>query len=196
MHDGTADGGECFLIAAKTEALGVELAARVAEGGIDDVALRHDGQADQNIAVRMREHILHAVELLRLDGMQRAHGEHLAVGNVLLQQENRRRDDNRDNGNRRGHAVARTDFRKELLVDDDRQGVVVFANEHRRAIVGKRAHEHHQRAGEQRRHDERQNDLEDFADAGAAEAFARFNERVIHILKGAGYKHEHQRIQL
>ena len=144
----------------------------------------------------MREHILHAVELLRLDGMQRAHGEHLPVGNVLLQQENRRRDDNRDNGNRRGHAVARTDFRKELLVDDDRQGVVVFANEHRRAVVGKRAHEHHQCAGKQRRQNQRQHDLKDFADAGTAKALARLNQRVIHVLKRAGNKHEHQRIQL
>ena len=52
-----------LLIAAKAEAVGVELAARVAEGGINDVALRHDGQPDQNVAVRMREHVLHAVEL-------------------------------------------------------------------------------------------------------------------------------------
>ena len=144
----------------------------------------------------MREHVLHAVELFRLDGMQRAHGEHLAVGDVLLQQEHRRRNHNRDDGNCRGHAVARTDFGEELLVDDDRQGVVVFADEHRGAVVGERAHEHHQRAGEQRRQNQRQHDLEDLAHAGAAEALARLDQRIIQILERAGDEHEHQRIEL
>lgn len=86
---------------------------------------------NQNIAVRMREHILHRRGASSARRMQRAHGEHLAVGNVLCSRKTAVVMTIAIMGNRRGHAVARTVSRKEFLVDDDRQGVVVFANEHR-----------------------------------------------------------------
>ena len=144
----------------------------------------------------MGQHVPDAFGLVRFHRMQGADGEYLPVGNVFLEQEYTGRNDDGDNGDRRRQVFRSAQLAEEFLVYQHRQGDVVFTDQHRRAVIGKRPHEHQQGAGQQRRQHQRQDHLEYLADSRAAKAFAGFNQAVVHALEGARNEHEHQAVQL
>ena len=144
----------------------------------------------------MRQHVPHALGLMGLHRMQGADGEDFPVGNILLQQEHAGGDDNRDDGNSGGQVFGAAQFAEEFLIHQHGQRDVVFADEHGGAVVGKRAHEHQQRPGQQGGQHQGQHHLEYLFQPGAAKAFAGLDQAVVHALERAGNEHEHQAVQL
>ena len=128
--------------------------------------------------------------------MQRIHGELEAVGAPLLDGEHDGRDDHRDDRQRGGEVAVRAAFAQVRVVDHDREGLVALADEHRRAEVRKRLHEHHQRRGENRGHGQGQHDLHQTPHTRAAHVGGGLHQRVVDVLERAVHVDEHQREEL
>ena len=133
----------------------------------------------------MRQEVRKTLELLGLGWVEHAHHVVLAVSDVFLNQEYRRRDKNHDHGHCGSEIRVRARLADPLLIDDNRQGAVTFANQPRRAVIGERAQEHDGRAGQNRRQNKRQAHLEHFADAVVAQALRRLAQRSVHLLERA-----------
>lgn len=94
-----------------------------------------------------------------LAGLSLLHGVHtvqskgVLVGNVLLDEEHQRGDDDSDDGDSGCKAVAAAHLVDELGVKDNRESTVALTDQHRGAEVCKGSHEHQQSRSQQGGHD-------------------------------------------
>ena len=188
-----ADGG---LVALQRVAVHEDLALRVLERGVDDVGLRQNGDAHHEIDRQMHQSVDTLAGLALLHGVHTVQREGVLVGNVLLDEEDQRGDDDGDDGDGGCKAVAAADLVDELGVEDDGEGAVALADEHRGTEVCKGAHEHQQSCGQQGGHDKGHDHLEEADNARAAEVLSRLDEGVVDVLQRALGVEEHQREQL
>lgn len=100
-----------------------------------------------------------ALRIYRLHGLERRHGIGEPAAERLLQEEEHQRNNDDDQTHRGGKTVVRADLAHKLRIQHDREGLIPLADDHGRAEVGKHAHEYEQRAREQRRHHQREDDL-------------------------------------
>ena len=134
--------------------------------------------------------------LALLHGVHTVQREGVLVGNILLDEEDQRGDDDGDDGDGGCKAVAAADLVDELGIEDDGEGAVALADEHRGAEVCKGAHEHQQSCGQQGGHDKGHDYLEEAGNARAAEVLSRLDEGVVDVLQRALGVEEHQWEQL
>ena len=158
--------------------------------------MRDERKRDERVDADVQEHIFPAVQCAHLHRAQRAHRERFAVHNVFLHHEDARRDEHHERRHRRREVRLVADLVDEFGVNHDGHDVEALADEHRRAEVRHGVHEDHERARENRRRDERNNDRHDLADAAAAEAFRRLDERRVDVLHRAGDVEVDERIKL
>ncbi|MNL54888.1 hypothetical protein D3C87_1782560 [compost metagenome] len=76
------------------------------------------------------------------DWIQRAHGNGLAVRDVLLQQKYRCRENNNEHTYRCGETVIPAHFTDELVEDQHWHGFVAFTNQHRGSEISQGPHEY------------------------------------------------------
>ena len=139
---------------------------------------------DQNVCKRFC--------LFPADRMQRIHCElEFAVGK-FLDQENDGRNDNGNDTDRSRKIFVCSSFTNELIIDFDREGPIAFANHQRSAEVGKCTHENHQGCRKNGRHTQRDADLPETLEAGAAEICRRFQQGIVDILHRTGNVHKRQ----
>lgn len=188
-----ADGG---LVALQRVAVHKDLALRVLERGVDDVGLRHDGDAHHQIDSQMHQSVDALAGLPFLHGVHTVQSEGVLVGNVLLDEEHQRGDDDSNDGDSGCKAVAAAHLVDELSVKDNREGTVALTDQHRGAEVCKGSHEHQQSRSQQGGHDQRHDHFEEAGNARASEVLSRLDEGVVDILQCTLGVEEHQREQL
>jgi len=145
-----ADGG---LVALQRVAVHKNLTLRVLERGVNDVGLRHDGDAHYKVDDQMHQSVDALASLSLLHGVHTVQSEGVLVGNVLLDEEHQRGDDDSDDGDSGCKAVAAAHLVDELSVKDNREGTVALTDQHRGAEVCKGSHEHQQSRSQQGGHD-------------------------------------------
>ena len=182
-----------LFIVAQGEAGLKDRAVAVAEGKVDDVDLRQEGQSDQPVAVDVHQDAGKALGLALLHRVQGVDGETELVGGPLLDEEHDRRDDDGDHGNGGGKVMVRPVFTQVLVVDFHREGAVPFADQKRGAEVREGPHEHQQGGRQDGGHRQLHDDGEKPLDPGAAHVGRGFQQGVIDGFEGPVHVHEHQR---
>ena len=194
--DAPAQTGEHILIALERVAVHIDLATGLLEGGIHHVELGQDGDADHHIGDEMYDEIGKAVELFLLDTVKRIHGERLLLRHNVLGEVHHHGDENGDDGDGRGKALVLGHLTDKFVVEDDREGTITFADQHRRTEVAHGADEYQQRASQHGGGDQGQHHLEKALEAGAAQVFGGLQQGSVHLAHGALYIQEYQREQL
>ena len=144
----------------------------------------------------MHKDISRALHLFHLNRTKRTHCERLAAHDILLQEKDRRGDDNHNRCHCRRKIRLIADLVDELRVDHDRHDVEPLANQHRRSKIRHRVHKHHECARKDRWCDKRHDDCHYLADSAAAEALRRLNQRRVDILHRARRIEVDERIEL
>ena len=187
---------EGLLVVAEGEAGREHRALALAEGQIDDVDLRQEGDRAEQVAVEVHQEAPEARGRLLLHRVQGVDGEFEAAGGPLLQEEDDGRHDDGDHRQRRGEVVVAAVLAQVLVVEQDREGLEALAQHGGRAEVREGLHEDHQRGREDRRHGEVQHDLEQALHADAAHVGGGLHQGVVDALEGAVHVDEHEREEL
>ena len=145
-----ADSG---LVALQRVAVHKNLTLRVLERGVDDVGLWQNGDAHHEVDRQMHQSVDALAGLPLLHGVHTVQSKGVLVGNVLLDEEHQRGDDDSDDGDSGCKAVAAAHLVDELGVKDNREGTVALTDQHRGSEVCKGSHEHQQSRSQQGGHD-------------------------------------------